>query len=85
MSGFAPPKLWLSLYDIILWNMVVNPRTMLLVRFVFGVRRASFAIGSIEVFGVLIVRDSRARRPCLYNLFIGHIEERDDEVALREQ
>ncbi len=35
MSSFAPPELWLSLYDIILWDVMVNPRTVFFVWFVF--------------------------------------------------
>jgi hypothetical protein len=70
VASFAPPELWLGLYDIVLWNVVVNSWTVLLVRFVFRVGGASFGI---EVFCVLIVRDGWTRGSGLNYLFFRHI------------
>jgi hypothetical protein len=70
VASFAPPELWLGLYDIVLWNVVVNSWTVLLVRFVFRVGGAPFGI---EVFCVLIVRDGWTRGSGLNYLFFRHI------------
>jgi hypothetical protein len=52
MSSLAPPELWLSLYNFVLWDMVVDSWTVLFVWLVFRIGGASFRI---EVFGVLIM------------------------------